>query len=88
MIKQEEKGSATTFLATAGSADSVNVVIRIIGRVVLDNPVDFGEVKSTLRNICTEQNAGLRLAELQVSACAFLLLLLTVDVLHWHINVV
>jgi hypothetical protein len=64
VIKQEEKSSATTFLATAGSADSVNVVIRIIGRVVLDNPVDFGEVKSTLRNICTKQNAGLRLAEL------------------------
>jgi len=66
----------------------MNVIIRIIWGVKLDNPVNFREIKTSLGHICAEQNAFLSLAELKVSTGTLLLLLLSMDVLHWHVHIV
>jgi hypothetical protein len=51
MLKEEKECTSTTFLASSSSSNSVDVIIWIIGRVKLDNPVNFGEVKTSLSNI-------------------------------------
>ena len=66
----------------------MDVVIWIIGRVVLDDPVNFWEIKTSLSNIGAKQDTSLCLAELKISACSLLLFLLAVDVLHSNIDVV
>lgn len=88
MLKQEEKGSATAFAATARTTDTMDVVIGIIGRVKLHNPINLREIKTTLCNVSAEENSSLSLTELKVSRRTLLLLLLAVNVLHWHIHVV
>jgi hypothetical protein len=66
----------------------VDVIIWIIGRVVLDNPVNFGEVKTSLSDIGAKEDSGFGLAKLKVCACPLLLLLFPVDVFNWNIDVV
>lgn len=88
VLEQEEEGTATTLGATTCPAHSVDVVIGIIGRVELDDPVNLREIKTTLRYISAEEDTLLSLAELKVSRCALLLLLLPVDVLDWNVYVV
>jgi hypothetical protein len=66
----------------------VDVIVRIIWGVVLDHPVNFREVKTSLSHIGAKQNSGLSLTKLKVSARPFLLFLLSVDVFHGDVNVV
>jgi hypothetical protein len=66
----------------------VDVIIWIIGRVVLDNPVNFGEVKTSLSDIGAKEDSGFGLAKLKVCARPLLLLLFPVDVFNWNIDVV
>ena len=88
MLKQEEKGPATTLTATARSTDTMDVVIRVIGRVKLHYPVYLGEIKTALGDISAEKDASLSLAKLKVSGRALLLLLLAMNVLHGHIDII
>jgi len=88
VLHQEHQGFASTLLSTASSADAVDVVIRIIWGIVLDDPVNFRKVKTSLRNIGTKQNSALSLAELKVSTRSFLLFLLSVDVFNRDVDVV
>jgi len=86
---EEEEESLSFGLGASGSSpDSMDVILRIIGWVELDNPVDVGEVESSLSNICAEEGTSLSLAELVVSGGSLLLLLLAVDVLDRDVNVV
>jgi hypothetical protein len=66
----------------------VDIVFWIIWWVVLDNPVNFRKVQASLRNICAEQYSFLRLAELEVSRCALLLLLLAVNVFDGYVYII
>jgi len=66
----------------------VNVIVWVIGRVKLNNPINFREIKTTLGDICAKQNARLSLTEFKVGRCTFLLLLLPVDVLDRNVNVI
>ena len=54
MLKEEQESLATSFRASTRSTDSMNVVIRVIGWVKLDNPVDLREIKTSLCDICAE----------------------------------
>ena len=67
MLKEEQESLATSFRTSTRSTDSMNVVIRVIGWVKLDNPVDLREIKTSLCDICAEQNALFCLAEFKVS---------------------
>ena len=66
----------------------MNIVIRIIGRVVLNDPIDLREVKASLGNVSAQKNASLGLAELKVGRSTLLLFLFSVNVLDWHVDVI
>ena len=66
----------------------MNIVIRIIGRVELNDPIDLREVKASLGNIGAQKNACFGLAELKVGRSTLLLFLLAVNVLNWHVDVI
>jgi hypothetical protein len=88
VLHQEHQGFASTLLAATGSSNTVDVIIRIIWGVVLDDPVNFREVKTSLSHIGAKQDSGLSLTELKVSARSFLLFLLSVDVFDGDVDVV
>ncbi len=44
VLKEKQEGAALTFSTAGGPADPVDVVLRVIWRVVLDDPVDLREV--------------------------------------------
>jgi len=50
-LQNENEGFTATFGSYSGSADSVNIIFRIIWRVKLDDPVNFREVEATLSDI-------------------------------------
>ena len=66
----------------------MDVVIGIIWRVVLHDPVDLREVKSTLGHICANQDAFLALGELEVGASPLLLLLLAMNLLDRGVDII
>ena len=66
----------------------MDVIIRVIGWVILDDPIDLREVKTTLGNICAEQDAFFGLAEFKVCRSALLLLLFAVNILDWDVYIV
>jgi len=66
----------------------MNIIIGIIWRVKLNNPINVGEVKASLSNISAKKNSSLGLAEFKVSRSSLLLFLLAMNVLYWNINVV
>lgn len=51
VLVDEQQGLARATSSSRSSADSVDVVIRIVGRVVLHNPVDLREVKTSLSHV-------------------------------------
>ena len=88
MLQQEEQCTAAPLRATTRSTYSVNVVIGIIRGIILDYPINFGEIKTTLSHICAKQYASLSLAEFEISRSTLLLLLFAVYVLDWNIDIV
>ena len=88
VLQEEEEGASAALRASACSAHSVNIVIWIIGRVKLDDPIDFREIKTTLRNISAQKNAFLSLTEFEIGRCTLLLFLFAVNVLHWNIDII
>lgn len=88
MLVEKQERLAAAFLAATSPADSVDVIIRVIWGVELDNPVNFGKVEAPLRDIRAQQNTSLGLAELKVGGGPFLLFLLAVDVLNRNVYIV
>ena len=88
VLQQEEQGFSAALGATACPAHAVDVVVGVIWGVVLDHPVDLGEVESSLGHISAQENARFCLTELKVRAGAFLLLLLAVNVFDGDVYVV
>ena len=66
----------------------MNVLLGVIRGVELDDPVHGRNVQATSRNVCTQQDASLSLAELEEGGRPFLLLLLAVDVLYRDVHIV
>ena len=54
VLQEEQESASTAFRAATGSADAMDVVIGIIGRVILDHPVNFWEIKASLCHICAQ----------------------------------
>jgi len=66
----------------------MDVIIWIIWRIVLNNPVYLWEVKAALGYIGANEDALVSLGEFEVNRSALLLFLLAVDILDRDINVV
>lgn len=88
MLKQEQESSSLSIGTTGSTADSVNVIFWIIWGVELNDPVNIWEVETSLCNICAQEDTSLSLAELKVGRSTLLLLLFTMNVLNWDVNVV
>jgi hypothetical protein len=66
----------------------VDVIVGIIWRVVLDDPVNVREIEPSLGHIGTKEHSGFGLVELKVDRGSFLLFLLSVDVADLDIDIV
>jgi hypothetical protein len=85
---QEHQTLALGVGSSGSTADTVNVVSRVIRRVELYNPVNSRDIETTGCNIGTDQSALLGVAEFEKGVCALLLLLLAVEVQHGQVDVV
>ena len=56
--RQEEQQTLALFPGPGCTADSVDIITRVIWWVELDDPVDFWDIEPTGRDVGTEQNAG------------------------------
>ena len=88
MLVDEEKSSAFAACSSCSSADSMDVVLGIIWWIELDNPVNIWEVQASLGHVCAQENACLGLGELEIGGGSLLLLLLSMDVFDWNVNVI
>jgi len=88
VLEEENQGLAAAFSTSACPSDSVDIVLRIIWGVVLDDPVNFGEVEATLCHIRAQQNAFISLAKFEVGRRPLLLLLLPMNVFHRHVHII
>ena len=52
VLQEEKQGSSLAVSSTRSTANSVNVIFRVIGRVILHDPINLREVKPTLSDIC------------------------------------
>lgn len=66
----------------------MNVLLGIIRRIVLDDPVHCRDVQSTRCHVGTEQYARLGIDELEEDRGASLLLLLSVDTHHRNVDII
>ena len=85
---EEEQGFAGSGGATRGTPHAVDVVAWVVGGVVLDDPVDGGDVEAAGGDVGAEEGALGGVAELEEGVGAFLLFLLAVQVQHWEVDVV
>jgi hypothetical protein len=86
--EEEEERLAAPSRAARRAAHAVDVLLRVIGRVVLDDPVDVGDVEAAGRDVGAEEDAALGLAEVEKGHGALRLLLLAVDVRDGDVDVV
>jgi hypothetical protein len=73
--QEQERLSSPT--GTRGTTDTVDVFARVIRRVVLDDPVHGRDVETTGGNVRAQQNAVIRVDELEKGGGTLLLLLTT-----------
>jgi len=66
----------------------VDVRLWLVGRVVLHDPVDRGDVEPARSDVCAEQDPRLGGAELEEGGGALVLLLVAVQVEHGEVDVV
>lgn len=66
MLVDEEKGSTFATSTSGSTADSMDVVFRIIWWVELNDPVNVREIETSLGNIGTEKDASLSLGILKI----------------------
>lgn len=66
----------------------MNVLLGVVWRVVLDDPVHRRNVQASRRNVGAEQHAGLGVDELEEDGGASLLLLLSVDAHDRDVDVI
>lgn len=85
---QEEQGFAGSRGAPCGAPYAVDVVARVVGGVVLDDPVDGGDVEAAGGDVGAEEGPLGGVAEFEEGVGAFLLLLLAVQVQHGEVDVV
>ena len=77
--REQEQERLALLAGTSRTTDAVDVVTGVIGRVELDDPVDAGNVESSSGDVGTEEDALLRVAELEEGVCPLLLFLLALS---------
>jgi hypothetical protein len=75
--RKEEKQGSSLFAGSCGSSNTVNVLPWVIRRIILNNPVNSGNIKTTGSDISAEKNPSLSIDEFKECVGALLLLLLS-----------
>ena len=57
----------------------MNIIFRIIWGIILNDPINLGDIETSGGHVCTEQDSGFGVAKLKVGRGAFRLLLLPVN---------
>src|SRR5262249_23708123 len=69
-------------------ADAVDVLLRVVRRVKLDDPVDGRDVQSAGRHVRAQQDSGLCIAKLEKGGRSLVLLLFAVQIENGDVNVI
>ena len=85
--EEEDEGAAGGAHA-GGAADAVDVVLGLVWGVVLDDPVDGGDVEAAGGDVGGEEDALFGVAELKEGGGALVLLLLAVELEDGDVDVV
>lgn len=75
----EERGRETSVSGTAGTTDTVDVVINVGGKVVVDHVCDVGDIETTSGNSSGDQDGATAIAEHLQGALTLTLSTITVD---------
>lgn len=76
---EEEEEGATFLSGPGGSSHAVNVLPGVIGGIVLDNPVNSGDIEATCGDVSAKQDTALGVDELEEGVGPLLLLLLSLE---------
>lgn len=76
---EEHKEGISLGLVSSCPSYSVDVGVRVLGAINLDDPIDGGEIDTTGRDIRTEKHGVLFLNKLEVDGRSFVLVLLSVQ---------
>lgn len=85
--KKEEKG-ATTSSGACSSTNTMNVFAWIIGWIVLNDPIDGGDIKTTGSNVGAKKDSLICIAKFKESVCSFVLFLFAVQFEDRQVDVV
>lgn len=85
---EDEQSVASTVDPSSCSAHSVDVLLGVIWGIILDDPVDLRDVQAPGSHICTEQDPGVSITELEEGGGPLGLLLLPVDGHDGQVDVV
>ena len=88
MLIYKKQGPSSAVSASGCPADPMDIVIRVVGWIELNNPIDVWKVEASLCNIGTQECTALRLTKLKIRRCSLLLFLLSMDVFDWYVDVV
>mmetsp|Transcript_2587 Transcript_2587/g.9978 ORF Transcript_2587/g.9978 Transcript_2587/m.9978 type:complete len:386 (-) Transcript_2587:812-1969(-) len=86
--QQEEQGLAYTLGPSGGSPDAMDVLLGLVWRIELNDPIDLRDVEAARSHICAAKDALLGRAEIVVRGASGRLLLLTVNALDGHVDVI
>ena len=88
LSREEEEQRLASLARSSCSTDSVDVVSWVIWWIKLDDPVYCRNIQTSRSNVCTQENTSRSVAEFKESVCTFLLLLLSVQIKYWDVDVV
>ena len=88
MFINKKEGPSRSPCPSGGPAHSMNIILGVIWRIILNDPIDVREVKTPLRDISAQKNARFSLCEFKISGSPLLLLLLAMDILDWDVHVI
>jgi hypothetical protein len=95
LLKEKQCFSNSVF-SSCSSSYSMNVIFWIIWWIVLDDPINIGEVKSSLCYISAQQDSFLQIRNInyicltvfKICCGSFLLFLFAMNVFDWNINII
>mmetsp|Transcript_13716 Transcript_13716/g.37044 ORF Transcript_13716/g.37044 Transcript_13716/m.37044 type:complete len:215 (-) Transcript_13716:1293-1937(-) len=85
---QKEQGLPFALRSPRCSAHPVDVLLGLVGRVELHDPIDLGNVEASGGDVGAKQNALVRSTEAVIRRAARRLLLLAMNACHGHVHVI
>lgn len=85
---QKQQSLSFSSFSSTSSPYSMNVLLDILWRIKLNNPVDVGNVQPSGSNISAQQYSLIQIAKLVECVYSFLLFLISVDFQYLQIHII